>query len=91
MPTIPYPYADLDDVLNHIDHVVALVGVESVGIGSDFDGVGDTLPVGFKDVSQYPNVVQGLLDRGYKEADVTKILGGNLMRVWTEVEDYAVI
>ena len=87
----PYPYADLDDVLNHIDHVVALVGVESVGIGSDFDGVGDTLPVGFKDVSQYPNVVQGLLDRGYKEADVTKILGGNLMRVWTEVEDYAVI
>ena len=91
LPTIPYPYADLDDVLNHIDHVVALVGVESVGIGSDFDGVGDTLPVGFKDVSQYPNVVQGLLDRGYKEADVTKILGGNLMRVWTEVEDYAVI
>lgn len=85
-----YPYANLNDVLNHIDHVVALAGIDAVGIGSDFDGVGDTLPVDFKDVSQYPNLVQGLLDRGYKKADIAKILGENLMRVWAAVENFAV-
>ena len=84
-----YPYADLDDVLDHIDHVVTLAGIETVGIGSDFDGVGNTLPVGFKDASEYPNLVQGLVDRGYKQADIAKILGENLMRVWSDVEDYS--
>lgn len=85
----PYVYADLDVVLDHVDHVVNLVGIDHVGIGSDFDGVGDTLPVGFKDVGDYPNFVDGLLARGYSEADIEKILGGNLMRVWREVEEYA--
>ena len=83
------PFATVEDVLDHIDHVVALTGVEHVGIGSDYDGVGDSLPVGLKDVSSYPNLVQGLLDRGYTESDIKKILGENLLRVWQAVEDYA--
>ena len=58
-------------------------------IGSDYDGVGDSLPVGLKDVSSYPNLIAGLLQRGYSEEDVRKILGGNLMRVWKAVESYA--
>ena len=86
----PMPYASLDDVLDHFDHVVALVGVDHVGIGSDYDGVGDSLPTGLKDVSAYPNLVEGLLRRGYSEADIRKILGENLLRVWQAVEDYAV-
>ena len=85
----PMPYASLDDVLDHFDHVVALVGVEHVGIGSDYDGVGDSLPTGLKDVSAYPNLVEGLLRRGYSETDVRKILGENLLRVWQTVERYA--
>jgi len=85
----PMPYASLDDVLDHFDHVIDLVGVDSVGIGSDFDGVGDSLPNGLKDVSQYPNLVRGLLERDYSEQDVRKILGENLLRVWRAVEEYA--
>ena len=85
----PYPFATLDTVLDHIDHVVKLVGIDYVGIGSDYDGVGDSLPIGLKDVSSYPNLVQGLLDRGYSEADIEKILSGNLLRVWRQVEAYA--
>ncbi len=85
----PYPYATLDDVLDHIDHVVALAGVDAVGIGSDFDGVGDSLPEGLKDVSAYPVLAAGLLERGYSEADIRKILGENLLRVWSAVEDFA--
>ena len=85
----PYPYATLDDVLDHIDRVVALAGIDAVGIGSDFDGVGDSLPEGLKDVSAYPNLVLGLLERGYSEADIRKILGENLLRVWSAVETFA--
>lgn len=85
----PLPFASLDDVLDHFDHVVRLVGIEHVGIGSDFDGVGDSLPTGLKDVSDYPNLVQGLLERGYHDGEIRKILGENLLRVWQAVEDYA--
>ena len=85
----PFPYASLDDVLDHIDHVVKLAGIAHVGIGSDYDGVGDTLPVGLKDVSSYPNLIDGLLRRGYSEADIRKILGENLLRVWDEVTAHA--
>lgn len=81
-----YPYATLDETLDHFDHVVSLVGVDHVGIGSDYDGVGDSLPIGLKDVSSYPNLVEGLLGREYSEDDIKKILGGNLLRVWREVE-----
>ena len=85
----PYVYATLDDVLNHIDHIVAVAGINHVGIGSDFDGVGDSLPVGFKDVSQYPAFIDGLISRGYSESAIEKILGGNLMRVWRANEAHA--
>ena len=85
----PLPYASLDDVLDHFDHVVKLTGVDHVGIGSDYDGVGDSLPTGLKDVSSYPNLVAGLLRRGYSEEDIRKILGENLLRVWQAAEDYA--
>lgn len=85
----PLPYATLETVLDHIDHVVKLIGIDHVGIGSDYDGVGDTLPVGLKDVSSYPNLVQGLLDRGYSDKDIVKILSGNLLRVWRQTEEYA--
>lgn len=85
----PMPYASLDDVLDHIDHVVSLGSVDNVGIGSDFDGVGDSLPEQLKDVSAYPNLIAGLRARGYSDQDIRKIMGGNLMRVWRTVEDYA--
>ncbi len=85
----PYPYATLDNVLDHFDHVVKLAGIDHVGIGSDYDGVGDSLPIGLKDVSSYPVLIEGLLKRGYSEADIKKILSGNLLRVWRTVEDYA--
>jgi membrane dipeptidase len=85
----PFPYADLDDVLAHFVHVIDLVGVAHVGIGSDFDGVGDSLPEGLKDVSQYPRLVGKLQEQGYSAADIESILGGNLLRVWRAVEDYA--
>ncbi len=85
----PFPFASLDDVLDHIDHVVSLTSVDNVGIGSDYDGVGDSLPVGLKDVAAYPNLIKGLLSRGYSEQDIRKILGENLLRVWQAVEDYA--
>jgi membrane dipeptidase len=85
----PFPFANVNTVLDHIDHVVKLIGIDHVGIGSDYDGVGDSLPEGLKDVSTYPNLVQGLLDRGYSEQDIAKILGGNLLRVWRKVEELA--
>ena len=84
----PYPYATMAQVVDHFDHVIKLAGVDHVGIGSDYDGVGDSLPVGLKDVSQYPNLVAEFLRRGYSESDIAKILGGNLLRVWGEVEAY---
>jgi membrane dipeptidase len=85
----PYPYATVDDVLDHIDRAVQLAGIDHVGLGSDYDGVGDSLPIGLKDVSEYPNLVNGMLGRGYSEEDVAKVLGGNLMRVWAAAEAYA--
>ena len=85
----PMVFASLDDVLDHFDHVVKLVGIDHVGIGSDYDGVGDSLPDGLKDVSSYPNLIAGLLQRGYSEEDVRKILGENLLRAWEAAEAYA--
>ena len=68
---------------------VELIGIDYVGIGSDYDGVGDSLPIGLKDVSSYPNLVQGLMDRGYSDSDIKKILSENTLRVWKQAEAYA--
>ncbi len=87
--THPLPYATLADVADHIDHVIALVGVDHVGLGSDFDGVGDSLPEGLKSVADYPNLIAELAARGHGDAEIAKILGGNLMRVWREAERVA--
>ena len=81
----PVGFADVSEVADHIDHVVSLVGVEHVGFGSDFDGVGDSLPTGLKDVSYYPNLIEQLLMRGYSEDDIEKICSGNLLRVLEQV------
>jgi membrane dipeptidase len=85
----PIGFADVSDVADHIDHVVKLAGVGHVGFGSDFDGVGDSLPTGLKDVSQYPNLIRELLIRGYHEKEIEQICSGNLLRVWAEVEAVA--
>jgi len=82
----PLGDADISDVVANIDHVVKLVGIEHVGLGSDFDGVGGRLPVGLKDVSCYPNLVYELLKKGYTEADIKKICSENFLRVWSDVE-----
>lgn len=85
----PFPFATVSDVADHFDHVVKLAGIDHVGIGSDFDGVGPTLPVGLNSTADYPNLVAELMKRGYAEADLRKLLGGNLMRVWKAVEGRA--
>ncbi len=82
-----YPFAAVEDVLDHIDRAVELAGIDHVGLGSDYDGVGDSLPSGLKDASTYPTLIQGLLDRGYDEEAIEKILGLNALRVWEAVED----
>lgn len=80
-------YSDVARVADHIDHVVKLVGVAHVGIGSDYDGVGDSLPLGLKDVSTYPNLIAELLKRGYSADDISKICYENVFRVWNKVID----
>lgn len=74
----------LDDLLNHIDHIVQLVGPEHVGLGSDFDGISAT-PEGLADASRMPLITEGLVRRGYKTEDIRLILGGNYLRVFQQV------
>ena len=69
---------------DHIDHVVGLVGADHVGLGSDFDGI-DVAPIGLEDVTQYPDLTEILLERGYSDEDVEKILGENFLRVLRDV------
>jgi membrane dipeptidase len=76
--------ATLDDVVAHIDHVVKIAGIDHIGIGTDYDGIPD-VPKGLEDVSKMPALVAALLERGYSEADVQKIMGGNFLRVMKEV------
>jgi membrane dipeptidase len=85
----PLAFADVKKVADHIDNVVKLAGIDHVGIGSDFDGVGNSLPTGLKDVSDYPNLIAELLRRGYTESDIEKICSGNIFRVWEKVLAYA--
>lgn len=82
-------YSDVSKVADHIDHVVRIAGIDHVGFGSDYDGVGDTLPTGLKDVASYPNLIYELLRRGYSEEDIEKICYKNVFRVWSAVEEYA--
>ncbi|MDZ4710339.1 MAG: dipeptidase [Saprospiraceae bacterium] len=82
----PSLYSDVSRVVDHIEHVIRLAGIDHVGFGSDFDGVGDSLPVGLKDVSAYPNIIYELLRRGHNEEEIAKICSKNLLRVWKQVE-----
>lgn len=84
----PPPRATVQQVADHIDHIRQIAGIDSIGIGSDFDGT-SSLPVGLEDVSKYPNLVVELLRRGYEDEDVKKILGLNLLRVFREAEAVA--
>lgn len=82
-------FEDVEKVADHIDHVVDLVGVDYVGLGSDYDGVGDSLPKGLKDVSAYPNLILELLKRGYTPENIEKICYKNTFRVWERVQQVA--
>ena len=77
--------ACLEKLLDHIDHIVRVAGVDHVGLGSDFDGFGPLPPVGLEDVTRLPGITAGLVQRGYSETDVRKILGENLLRVFRQV------
>lgn len=83
------PFPTVQRVADHIDYVKDLVGIDYVGLGSDFDGVGDSLPTGLKDVSMFPNLIAELLKRGYSKEEIEKICYKNVFRVWQVVEDYA--
>jgi membrane dipeptidase len=82
-------FCDVTDVADHFDHVVNLVGIDHVAFGSDYDGVGDTLPYGLKDPSDFPNLIYHLLKRGYSEEDIEKICYKNIWRVWKATEEFA--
>lgn len=84
MAKIPRP--PLKSLIDNIDHIAKVAGIDHVGLGSDFDGVSGATPVGIDSAADLPKITQELLDRGYSVDDVRKILGGNLMRVFREVE-----
>jgi membrane dipeptidase len=81
----PRLFSDVGMVADHIDHIVRIAGVNHVGFGSDYDGVGDSLPTGLKDVGDYPNLIAVLLTRGYSKSDIKKMCSGNLFRVWNKI------
>jgi membrane dipeptidase len=84
MPKVSYT-----ELLKHIDHVAKIAGPDAVGLGSDFDGISGMAPVGMEDVSKYPNLVKGLIDMGYSDTDIRKIMGQNLLRVLRQNEEVA--
>lgn len=83
-----YPAGSIHDVVAHIDHVAKMIGVDYIGIGSDYDGIGK-VPAQLEDVSTYPLITQELLNRGYKPADIHKIMSGNILRVMRGAEKVA--
>jgi len=85
----PLQKVNVSDVAVHIEHVIELVGIDYVGLGSDYDGVGGNLPEGLEDVSCYPNLICELLKKGRTEEDIEKICSGNFLRVWAQVEKTA--
>src|SRR5579871_3852225 len=80
------PRPPLSALIDHIDHIAKVAGIDHVGLGSDFDGVSGATPTGIDSAADLPKITQALLDRGYSDEDIKKILGGNLMRVFREVE-----
>ena len=80
------PRPPLKALIDQIDHIAKVAGIDHVGLGSDFDGVSGALPQGMDSVADLPKITQALLDRGYKPEDIKKILGGNLLRVFRQVE-----
>lgn len=82
------PKANVQTVVDHIEHIAKVAGIEHVGLGSDFDGV-PSLPDGLEDVSRFPAIVEELLKRGYDKASIRKILGDNLLRAFRKVEEYS--
>jgi len=84
MAKIPRP--PLKSLIDHIDHIAKVAGVDHVGLGSDFDGVSGATPQGIDSAADLPKITQALLDRGYSVGDIKKVLGGNLLRVFAEVE-----
>jgi membrane dipeptidase len=80
------PRPPLKSLIDHIDHIAKVAGIDHVGLGSDFDGVSGATPQGIDSAADLPKITQALLDRGYSAEDIKKILGGNLMRVFREVE-----
>jgi membrane dipeptidase len=77
--------SDSKQLVDHIEHIIKVAGIDYVGLGSDFDGIGPLKPSDVPDVSGYPVIVFELLKRGYSEKDINKILSGNFLRVWDEV------
>ena len=84
MTRIPRP--PLSSLIDHIDHIAKIAGIDYVGLGSDFDGVSGATPQGIDSAADLPKITQALLDRGYSAGDIHKILGGNLLRVFSQVE-----
>jgi membrane dipeptidase len=84
----PFPTGSVHNVVDHIEHMIKTAGIDHVGIGSDFDGIPST-PKQLEDVSCYPTITQELLNRGYKEEQIHKVLGGNLLRVMRKAEEVA--
>ncbi|HEX8176758.1 MAG TPA: dipeptidase [Pyrinomonadaceae bacterium] len=84
----PLPVTPLSVLIDHIDHIAKVAGIDHVGLGSDFDGV-PSLPEGMQDVAQLPNITYELLRRGYSEQDIRKVLGENLMRAFAQAEEVA--
>jgi membrane dipeptidase len=84
----PLPKVPLSVLIDHIDHMIKVAGIDHVGLGSDFDGV-DALPDGIEGVDSFPKITLELLKRGYSDDDVLKVLGGNFLRVFEATETYA--
>jgi len=83
------PKVDYKVLLKHIDHVAKIAGPDAVGLGSDFDGISGMVPVGMEDVSKYPVLVKGLIEMGYSDQDIRKIMGLNILRVLRASEEVA--
>src|SRR5439155_25501003 len=84
----PFPQGDVHDVVDHIEHIIKVAGVDHVGLGSDYDGI-NSAPKQLEDVSCYPYITQELLNRGHTKDEILKILGGNFLRVFRAAEKAA--